>query len=172
MIRHARHLLLMLTLSLLWACTTPSPAPKAAKTTSPRRSTSLARIEASGDGREVVMYSLGLLDVGYKFGGTNPEAGLDCSGMADFIYRNAVGVQLPRTAREIADRTRPIARSQLKAGDLVFFNTMNRPYSHMGIYIGDNKFVHAPRTNSSIRIESMDNRYFSTRFDGARTVFN
>lgn len=158
---------------LLAACSTPTPPRKtaSAKPAKPRAGQSLANIQASGDGREIVMYALGLLDVGYQFGGTNPEAGLDCSGMAGFIYQNAVGVQLPRSAREIADRTRSIDRSHLKAGDMVFFNTMNRPYSHMGIYIGDGKFVHAPRTNSTIRVESLDSRYFAARFDGARTVF-
>lgn len=168
-----RIVVLGLIAGLLAACSTPTPPRKiaSAKTAKPRTGQSLANIQASGDGREIVMYALGLLDVGYQFGGTNPEAGLDCSGMAGFIYQNAIGVQLPRSAREIADRTRSIDRTRLQAGDMVFFNTMNRPYSHMGIYIGDGKFVHAPRTNSTIRIESLNSSYFASRFDGARTVF-
>ena len=75
------------------------------------------------------MYALGLLDVGYKFGGSNPEAGLDCSGMAAFIYKNAVNVSLPHNAKQIAESTKPIALSKMRAGDMVFFNTMNRPFS-------------------------------------------
>lgn len=92
--------------------------------------------------------------------------------MAAFIYKNAVGVSLPHNAAEIAARTRQISREKLRAGDMVFFNTMNRPYSHMGIYIGDGKFIHAPRTNSTIRVESLQNSYFAARFDGARTIFD
>ncbi|BCL75113.1 hypothetical protein JHS3_08490 [Jeongeupia sp. HS-3] len=132
---------------------------------------SLAHIQAQGDGREVVMYSLGLLDVGYQFGGNNPEAGLDCSGLVRFVYKNALGVELPRTAADIASRTRPVNESKLQAGDLVFFNTLGRPYSHVGIYLGDGKFVHAPSSRGKIRVESMDLPYFASRFEGGRTVF-
>lgn len=152
-----------------------SAAKPPARTASTKPSTgnrSLANIQASGDGREVVMYALGLLDVGYKFGGSNPEAGLDCSGMAAFIYRNAVNVRLPHNARQIADSTRPVDPKRMRAGDMVFFNTMNRPYSHMGIYIGDGKFIHAPRTNSAIRVDSLSTGYFAARLEGARTVFD
>lgn len=159
---------------LLNACsTTHPPTPTKKKTVSLPRSKnlSLANIKAEGDAREVVMYALGLLDVNYQFGGSNPEAGLDCSGMASFIYKNALGIKLPHNAAEIAKRTREIRVEQLRAGDLVFFNTMNRSYSHMGIYLGDGKFIHAPRTNSTVRVERLDNQYFSARFDGARTLF-
>lgn len=158
---------LLLAALLLAACSTTPPP----RTGSWKPDRSLARIEASGDAREVVMVALGLLDVGYQFGGKNPEAGLDCSGMAAFIYRNAVGVSLPHNAAEIANRTRPVNKNELQAGDMVFFNTMNRPYSHMGVYLGDGKFIHAPRTNSTVRVDSLDNRYFASRFDGGRTVF-
>ncbi|WP_432720746.1 C40 family peptidase [Jeongeupia wiesaeckerbachi] len=147
----------------------------ACTTTPPRKpqpvDRSLAHIEAQGDGREIVMYSLGLLDVGYQFGGNNPEAGLDCSGMVRFVYKKALGIDLPRTAADIASRTRPIAESRLQAGDLVFFNTLGKPYSHVGIYLGDGKFVHAPSSRGKIRVESMSLPYFSSRFEGARTVF-
>ncbi|GHD59930.1 C40 family peptidase [Jeongeupia chitinilytica] len=147
----------------------------ACTTTPPRKpqpvDRSLAHIEAQGDGREIVMYSLGLLDVGYQFGGNNPEAGLDCSGMVRFVYKNALGIELPRTAADMASKTRPVSGSQLQAGDLVFFNTLGRPYSHVGIYLGDGKFVHAPSSRGKIRVESMDLPYFSSRYEGARTVF-
>jgi cell wall-associated NlpC family hydrolase len=118
------------------------------------------------------MYTLGLIDVDYQFGGSNPEAGLDCSGLVDYIYRNAVGVRLPHNAAQIAELSRPIPRDTLRVGDLVFFNTMGRPFSHMGIYIGDGKFVHAPKTNSAIRVDYLTNSYFAARFEGGRTLFN
>ncbi len=121
--------------------------------------------------REIVMYALGLIDVGYQFGGKNPESGLDCSGMVAFIFKNALGLVLPHNAAEIARTTRPIERKQLAAGDLVFFNTRNKPFSHVGIYIGDDKFVHAPSTNGRIRIDSMKANYFAQRYEAARSVF-
>ena len=110
----------------------------------PSGDVSLSGLKADGAGREILMYTLGLLDLDYKFGGANPEAGLDCSGMVSYIYQNAVGVKLPHNAAQIANVARPIPDSRMRVGDLVFFNTMNRPFSHMGIFIGDAKFVHAP----------------------------
>ncbi|QNM95620.1 C40 family peptidase [Chitinimonas koreensis] len=147
-----------------------TPARKAAKRPEPV-DTSLARIEVGDNGREIVMYALGLVDVGYQFGGKNPEAGFDCSGMVSFIYRNAINVELKGSAADMARRGRPVGRSQLQAGDLVFFNTMNRPFSHVGIYIGDDKFIHSPSTNGRIRIESMKSKYFATRYEAARSFF-
>lgn len=143
---------------------------KAAKRPEPV-DTSLARIEVGDNGREIVMYALGLVDVGYQFGGKNPEAGFDCSGMVSFIYRNAINVELKGSAADMARRGRPVGRSQLQAGDLVFFNTMNRPFSHVGIYIGDDKFIHSPSTNGRIRIESMKSKYFAARYEAARSFF-
>ncbi|MCL6263109.1 C40 family peptidase [Craterilacuibacter sp. RT1T] len=166
---NAKHLSTLAMLTLLAACSTTPPKKPAPK---PRPGISLAGLQADGAGREVLMVTLGLLGNDYKFGGTNPEAGLDCSGMAGYIYRNALGVELPRTAAQIAEAGRSISMNQLRVGDFVFFNTMNRRYSHMGIFIGDGKFVHAPRTNSQIRVERLDNPWFMSRFDGARTLFN
>ncbi len=154
------------------APTASKPKPPRTASTKPSANRSLANLQASGDAREVVMYALGLLDVGYKFGGSNPEAGLDCSGMAAFIYKNAVNVSLPHNAKQIAESTKPIALSKMRAGDMVFFNTMNRPFSHMGIYIGDGKFIHAPRTNSNIRVDTLASGYIADRLEGARTVFD
>jgi cell wall-associated NlpC family hydrolase len=132
---------------------------------------SLAKINIKGDRREIVLYALGLLGVNYQFGGNNPEAGLDCSGMVGFIYKNALGIQLPRSAAQIVNVAKIIPRSQLQAGDFVFFNTLNRPYSHMGIYIGDNKFIHAPSSRSRIKVANLAMPYFATRFETAATLF-
>jgi cell wall-associated NlpC family hydrolase len=116
------------------------------------------------------MYALGLIDVGYQFGGKNPDAGLDCSGMVAFIYRNAANMELRGSAADIAKRGRAVDRDALQAGDLVFFNTLNRPYSHVGIFIGDGKFIHAPSAHGRIRIERMSTPYFASRFEAARTL--
>ena len=129
-------------------------------------------LEPSAQGREVVMYALGLIGTDYRFGGKNPEAGLDCSGMVSYIYGRAAQVQVSGSAADIARKGRPVSSQSLRPGDLVFFNTLNRPRSHVGIYIGDQRFVHAPSSNGQVRIERMDNRYFATRFEEARTYFD
>jgi cell wall-associated NlpC family hydrolase len=121
-------------------------------------------------GQEMVMFALGLLDTGYRFGGKNPDAGLDCSGMVSYIVEQVSGRRLPHNAAGIAERTRPIATQALRPGDLVFFNTLGRPYSHMGIYMGDGRFIHAPSSKGKVRMDRLDSRYFAERFEGARTL--
>ena len=122
------------------------------------------------DSQEMVIFALGLLDTGYLFGGRNPEAGLDCSGMVSYIVEQISGRRLPHNAARIAEATRPIDIEELQPGDLVFFNTQNRRHSHMGIYMGDRRFVHAPASRGRIRIASLDNPYFKPRIDGARSL--
>jgi cell wall-associated NlpC family hydrolase len=126
---------------------------------------------SSQAGQEIFLYTMGLLDVSYRFGGVNPEAGLDCSGMVSYIYKQALGINLPHHAASIAAIARPIHSHEMNVGDLVFFNTQNRSFSHMGIYIGNQQFVHAPRTNSVVRIDSLNSPYYAQRFEGARTLF-
>ncbi|HSC79804.1 MAG TPA: C40 family peptidase, partial [Chitinolyticbacter sp.] len=144
--------------------------PNKPKPSTPTPSISQITVD-SAQRQEVLLYALGLLDVGYQFGGKNPEAGLDCSGMVRFIYQNAVGVNLPHNAAQIARLARPIARAELAAGDLVFFNTQGRPFSHVGIYLGDGRFVHAPSSGGKIKVETLEKRYFAERFEGGRTLF-
>ncbi len=158
-------------LSLLSGCSTTPPvattAP-AAPVTAP--SGHFFSLEGEHQTQEMVLFALGLLDTGYRFGGRNPEAGLDCSGMVAYIVENISGRKLPHNAAQIADRTRPIDMDELRPGDLVFFNTLKRRHSHMGIYIGDGRFVHAPSSRGRVRVERLDNRYFAQRIDGARTL--
>ncbi|MBV8656436.1 MAG: C40 family peptidase [Burkholderiales bacterium] len=162
--------------ALLSACgSTPvrQPAPVASNSPrAPAQEHSYTAPPVSDAGREIVMYAMGLIDVGYQFGGKNPEAGLDCSGMVTFIYRNAVNMDLRGSAADIAKRGRPVSRDALQVGDLVFFNTRNKPFSHVGIYIGEGKFIHAPSTNGRIRIESLSTKYFATRYEAARTLLS
>lgn len=154
---------------IMTACSTSQP-PKKAK--APARTVTLSALQADGIGREILLYTMSMLDIDYQFGGSNPEAGLDCSGLVAYIYKNAAGVSLPHNAAQIANLARPVSNNQLRVGDLVFFNTLGRPFSHMGIYIGDGKFVHAPRSNSTIRVERLDNSYFAARYQGGRTLFD
>jgi len=119
---------------------------------------------------EMVVGALGFLGVPYRFGGVSVETGFDCSGFVRAMYDQAMGLALPRRAEEQARATEKIDRSELRPGDLVFFNTMRRAFSHVGIYIGDGKFIHAPRTGSQVRVESMNGSYWQRRFNGARRV--
>ncbi|MFN3883604.1 MAG: C40 family peptidase [Rhodocyclaceae bacterium] len=121
---------------------------------------------------EVVMFALGLLETGYRFGGKNPDAGFDCSGMVSYVFENAAGLRLSGSAAEIAKRGRPVSGEGLRPGDLVFFNTRNQPYSHVGIYVGNGRFVHAPSSNGKVRIDSLTSGWFATRFEEARTYFD
>lgn len=122
-------------------------------------------------GREVVIFSLSLLDVGYRFGGKNPEAGLDCSGMVAYVFNHAIGYRIGGSAADIAKRGKSVPVDQLRPGDLVFFNTLNRPFSHVGIYIGNGQFIHAPSSNGRVRTDSLNSGYFASRFEAVRRYF-
>ena len=119
---------------------------------------------------DLVVTAMGLIGVPYRLGGNSVETGFDCSGFVRAIYSQTVGKMLPRRADEQAHATEKIDRQELKPGDLVFFNTMRRTFSHVGIYVGEGKFIHAPRTGASVRVESMQTSYWARRFDGARRV--
>ena len=119
-----------------------------------------------------MLYALGLLETGYRFGGKNPEAGFDCSGMVAYVYSNAIGLLVGGSAADIARRGKSVGRDGLRPGDLVFFNTLNRSFSHVGIYIGEDRFIHAPSTNGSVRIDEMGSDYYASRFEAARSYFD
>ena len=123
-------------------------------------------------GREVALFSMSLIDTGYRFGGKNPEAGLDCSGMVSYVYNKAAGVKVSDSAADIARKGRQIARDDLRPGDLVFFNTRNAPFSHVGVYIGDNRFVHAPSSSGRVRIDQLNASYYAQRYETARSYFD
>ena len=119
---------------------------------------------------DLVMQAMNFLGVPYRRGGNTEETGFDCSGFTRLVFENSVGLVLPRRADEQARAAGllNINRQELKPGDLVFFNTMKRTFSHVGIYVGDDKFIHSPRTGSEVRIEDMRDSYWSRRFTGAR----
>ncbi len=128
------------------------------------------RQSVSNKASELVFNSMGFLGVRYKYGGNSAETGFDCSGFVRAMYEQTVGLILPRRADEQAAATQTIDKSELQPGDLVFFNTLRRAFSHVGIYVGDNKFIHAPRPGAEVRVEDMRVRYWQTRFNGARRV--
>lgn len=114
--------------------------------------------------------AFGTLGTRYHFGGTTPQTGFDCSGLVAHVYQHAWGVALPRNTQEQRRLGRPVKLSELKPGDLVFYDTRNRPYSHVGIYVGQGNFVHAPRRGATVRIESVNTRYWRSRFNGGRRL--
>jgi cell wall-associated NlpC family hydrolase len=124
----------------------------------------------SNTASELVINAMGFLGVPYKFGGNSAEGGFDCSGFVKAIFQQTIGHVLPRRAVEQAAATQTIDKTELQPGDLVFFNTLKSAFSHVGIYVGDNKFIHSPRSGSVVRVEDMRVTYWSSRFDGARRV--
>ena len=121
---------------------------------------------------ELVTSALGLLGVNYKWGGTSPETGLDCSGLVRHVFADAAGLILPRRAVEMSRAGEPVKRSELQPGDLVFFNTLRRAFSHVGIYIGEGRFVHAPSSGGEVRVEQLSGAYWSRRFNGGRRLID
>jgi cell wall-associated NlpC family hydrolase len=160
-----RGLLFLSFVVVLAACGSPATRPPASPQT-------IAPAPVSEKAGDVVVYALGLIGTDYRFGGRNPEAGLDCSGMVAYIFDQAAGLRVSGSAADIARQGRAVGREALRPGDLVFFNTTGQSFSHVGIYIGDQRFVHAPKTNGKVRIDSLSDRYFAQRFEAARTYFD
>jgi cell wall-associated NlpC family hydrolase len=119
---------------------------------------------------ELVVTAMGFLGVPYRRGGNSAITGFDCSGFVKAIYEQTVGLVLPRRANEQAAATQAIDKQDLQPGDLVFFNTMKRAFSHVGIYVGGGKFIHSPKPGAEVRVEDMTGSYWQRRFDGARRV--
>ncbi|KXB28911.1 glycoside hydrolase [Dechloromonas denitrificans] len=122
--------------------------------------------------QDVILQGLKLVGVRYRLGGNDEDSGLDCSGFVRLVFKDSIGASLPRTAHEMSEVGQRIDTSQLKPGDLVFFNTMRRTFSHVGIYLGDNHFLHAPRTGAEVRVESMESSYWVKRYNGARRIID
>ena len=120
---------------------------------------------------ELAFTAISSVGIAYHHGGTSADAGFDCSGFVRAIYEQGLGVVLPRRAIDQARATLSIDASELEPGDLVFFNTLQEAFSHVGIYVGSGKFVHSPRSGMLVRLESMSNGYWQQRFDGARRVW-
>jgi len=128
-----------------------------------------ARTESPEASSEVVVHALGLVDVPYRYGGRTP-AGFDCSGFVGYVFSESVGLNLPRRAEDISRLGQTRDERDLTPGDLVFFNTLGRRFSHVGIYIGDGLFVHAPARRGRVRVERLGDPYWTKRYNGARRV--
>lgn len=119
---------------------------------------------------ELAIQAMGMIGIRYKYGGDAPESGLDCSGLVRYVFKQVWGKDLPRTSEQISHVGQQVDTNDLRPGDLVFYNTLRRGFSHVGIYLGDNKFIHAPSSGGQVRIESMDLSYWKQRFNGARRI--
>ncbi|TCS70885.1 NlpC/P60 family protein [Sulfuritortus calidifontis] len=118
-----------------------------------------------------LLQALKLLGTPYKFGGSSPDKGVDCSGLVRHVYKQGADIALPRSAKAMSQNGEAVAKADLKPGDLVFFNTLKRPFSHVGIYAGDGKFVHASsRREKQVTISNLDDGYWAKRFNGARRL--
>lgn len=125
---------------------------------------------ATPEQSEMLFRVLSSIGVDYTYGGASHATGFDCSGLVAHVFREGYGIILPRNSYDQSQVGRPVMADELLPGDLVFYNTLARPFSHVGIYLGDGRFIHAPKTGSAVRIESLKSGYWSKRWNGARRV--
>lgn len=150
-----QRLALVLFILLLAACATPHRSPE----------------YGSGTGmNEVALYAMSLADTPYRYGGNTAENGFDCSGFVQHVYQNTLGMKLPRTSQEMSRLGSNLELGELRPGDLVFFNTRRKPFSHVGIYVGEDRFVHSPSSGRAIMVSSMREDYWRNRYNGARRI--
>jgi cell wall-associated NlpC family hydrolase len=122
----------------------------------------------SGRARELALQALSHIGTPYRYGGTSPQTGFDCSGLVYYIYSRGAGIALPRTTEGLSEIGTPVDIGELETGDLVFFDTLRKPYSHVGIYLGDQRFIHAPTSGGQVEIVDLRAQYWQARFSGAR----
>jgi cell wall-associated NlpC family hydrolase len=119
---------------------------------------------------EMLNYAQSLLGVPYRYGGSSPDSGFDCSGFVSHVFRQTLNIDLPHSSLDISRHGLTIERNELLPGDLVFFNTLRRKFSHVGIYLGDNHFIHSPSRGETVRIEDMSIYYWQKKYNGARRI--
>jgi len=146
----------------VYGCASPRSTPNLAP---PQRSA-----PASAERSEALLQALLALGSDYRYGGASPATGYDCSGLVAHVFEQAWGMRLPHNARAQSEFGTPVSLAELWPGDLVFFNTQHRAFSHVGIYLGNGRFVHAPKTGAEVRVERLHIRYWLSRFDGARRL--
>jgi cell wall-associated NlpC family hydrolase len=157
----------------------PKPGPTAQRTddnaSEPPRDLKRSRAaqrrknDASERSRKLVSHARSQVGVRYRYGGSSPQHGFDCSGLVRYVYRQA-GIVLPRTTEAMSETGLALRKSELEPGDLVFFDTRRKPFSHVGIYIGQQRFIHAPASGGAVQLVDMRERYWRARYVGARRV--
>lgn len=168
--------LTLLGLALLSAC---ASAPRPREATFKPSHSALADLPArapageAGNANDVLFRAIALVGTPYRWGGNTPDSGFDCSGLIDYIYRTSIGLQLPRTSQEMASMrgTRVAQQTQLLSGDLVFFGSAGR-ISHVGVYVGKGRFVHAPNSGGTVRLDDIDGPYWRSHFAYGKRVLD
>jgi cell wall-associated NlpC family hydrolase len=146
----------MTLLAFAGCATRPGPSPRS--------------LNSSPTGSDIALFALSLLDMPYVSGGRGPATGFDCSGLVSHVYLQAAGIALRGSAASMARAARPVNPADLQAGDLLFFNTLGYAFSHVGIHVGDGRFVHASNPRTGVRTDRLDSKYYAARFEGAKTV--
>jgi len=162
LLKHKVHLLTFLLIALI-GCTSALDGPLPSKKSPVLLNNALRE--------EIVTYSMWLVDKDYHFGGQAPETGFDCSGMVSYVYMKVAGIKLPHNAAMIAKEGKVISRSRLMAGDLVFFKSNDKGFAHVGIFIGNDRFIHAPNSMSKVKISSLSATYYDKNFQAAVSFF-
>ena len=121
---------------------------------------------------DVVLFAMGLLDTRYSRGGRGPATGFDCSGLVSHVFQEATGLRVQGTSAELGQKARPVPADQIQPGDLVFFNTLGPRHSHVGVYVGNGRFVHASNPRTGVRMDHLANRYYAQRFEGAGSLLD
>ncbi len=164
----ARRQALLLGLLVVGGCasvSSPTPGRPSTSATPPPRASRPQR-------NDVALYAMGLLDTRYRWGGRGPATGFDCSGLVSHVFQEAIGLRVQGTSADLGKKARPVAPSELLPGDLVFFNTLGARHSHVGVYVGDGRFVHASNPRTGVRIDPLSNRYYAQRFEGAGSLLD
>ena len=125
---------------------------------------------AESNSSDMLFHALLASGVDYRRGGKSQQSGFDCSGLVAHVFRQAYGLSLPHNSQSQSELGEPVGPAELQPGDLVFFNTQGKPNSHVGIYVGEGRFIHAPKEGAVVRTESIQARYWAARFDGARRI--
>lgn len=155
-------------LAVMAGCSTTKDKPRPAA-----QGGSAGALSLDGDLRESLLArTMLVVNTRYTYGGNSPEGGFDCSGLIQWAVGGITEIRLPRTTSQWAQASNPVGERDLMRGDFVFFNTLGGRYSHMGIFVGNGQFVHAPSSGGTVQRVRMDNAYFAKRFTEARSIFS
>jgi cell wall-associated NlpC family hydrolase len=162
---HSRALVGVMACALLalGGCSTTMPSPETSRP-----------VAASGHParNDIALYALSLLDTRYTWGGKGPAMGFDCSGLVSHVYQEAAGIRVGGSSVALGQMSRPIDPDRKQPGDLVFFNTLGSRHSHVGVYIGNGRFIHASNPRTGVRVDLLSNSYYAQRFEGVHTLLD
>ena len=168
--KHLQTLWALLLTGWLVGCSTPQPY--SARDTASERAANTTASPHNDTRNNVALFAMSLLDTRYTWGGRGPAMGFDCSGLVSHVYQEAAGLKLRGSSADLGKLSRPVDTDRLQPGDLVFFNTLGARHSHVGVYVGDGRFVHASNERTGVRIDHLSNRYYAKRFEGGQTLLD